>query len=258
MPRVSRRSTPWPTGTPCWVDLAVPDVDVIAAFYAAVLGWDVRPTGPEFGGYVIGHVDGMPAAGIGPHGDPGPPGWTLYFASDDVDATVEGVRAGGGSVLVPADDVGPNGRMAAAADPTGAVFGIWQAGDHLGAGIVNEPGALTWEDLRSPDPDRARAFYAAVFGYTYQSVPDAPPEYTTFAFADQEDHPLGGMGGLVVPGQDPHWLVTFGVVDAPAAGDVAYRHGGVVTVPLVETPYGRMVGLADPTGAAFWVAENAA
>lgn len=258
---VSRRTTPWPTGTPCWVDLGVPDVDTTAQFYAAVLGWQVRAAGPAFdeseaGGYVIGAVDGAAAAGIGPQAQPGPSAWTLYFATDDLDSTDEAIRAHGGSLVVPAADVGSTGRMAVAVDPTGAVFGLWQADGHLGAEVVNEPGALTWEDLRSPEPDVARAFYAAVFGYAYQPVDGAPDDYTTFAFAEQEDHPLGGMGALVLDGQTPHWLVTFGVVDAQAAADTAYAHGGVVSVPLSESPYGRMVGLTDPAGATFWVVEN--
>jgi uncharacterized protein len=255
--RVSTRTTPWPTGTPCWVDLAVSDIQAGAAFYTAVLGWDVRPTGPEFGEYVIGHVDGRPAGGLGPHEDPGEPGWTLYFASDDVDATAEAVASNGGSLVLSPHDVGPHGRMAAAADPTGAVFGVWQAGEHLGCGVVNEPGALTWEDLRSPDPDGARSFYTAVFGFSHQPVAGGPADYRTFAFPDQEDHPLGGIGGLEVPGQRPRWLVTFGVVDAAAAADAAHREGGAVTVPLLDTPFGRMAGLADATGALFWVVENA-
>ncbi len=102
----------------------------------------------------------------------------------------------GGTVLLAPGDVGGLGRMCIAADPTGAAFGVWQAGDHIGAGIVNEPGGLTWDDLRSPDPDTARAFYAAVFGHRMEPLPDAGPDYATFA-RPEEKVPLGGIGGML-------------------------------------------------------------
>ncbi|MDP9397182.1 MAG: VOC family protein [Actinomycetota bacterium] len=163
----------------------------------------------------------------------------------------------GGTVLLPPGDVGPLGRMFLAADPTGAGFGVWQAGTHSGAGVVNEPGGLTWEDLRSPDPEPARAFYRAVFGYRTEPLPDAGPDYATFALPG-EDAPLGGMGAMMgAEGAPPHWLVYFGVVDAAAAVTAAQQGGGTVRLPAIDTPYGRMAALADPAGAPFCVIETA-
>ena len=94
------RENPWPAGTPCWVDISVPDVAAGSAFYAAVLGWDVVDTGEEFGHYRIAQVDGRAAAGLGPMMQEGTPtAWTLYFASDDVDGTAELVAKHGGTLL---------------------------------------------------------------------------------------------------------------------------------------------------------------
>src|SRR6185503_9143475 len=112
-------------------------------------------------------------------------------------------------LFMPPGDVGPLGRMCIAADPTGAVFGVWQAGQHIGAGIVNEPGGLTWEDLRSTDPDAARAFYKSLFGFRFEALEAAGPDYTPFS-QPNEEWPLGGMGGLMgADGQPSHWLVYF-------------------------------------------------
>jgi predicted enzyme related to lactoylglutathione lyase len=122
--------------------------------------------------------------------------------------------------------------------------------------VVNEPGGLTWEDLRSPDPDAARRFYSSVFGFVHAPVDEAPAEYQTFALPQQADRPLGGMGGLEVDGQAPHWLVTFGVVSAEAAVQAATHHGGVIATPTFDTPFGAMAGIADPDGAVFWVVES--
>lgn len=253
---MSIRTSPWPAGVPCWADLTAPDVAAAQSFYADVLGWTFLQTGEEYGGYVMAEMRGAAAAGIGPQQDGIPVAWTLYLASDDVDKTAAAITEHGGTVVLAPGDVGPLGRMAVAADPTGATFGVWQAGTSIGAGLVNEPGGLTWEDLRSPDPDTARDFYKAVFGYRTDALPEAGPDYTTFALPGEEA-PLGGMGGMMgAEGLPAHWVVYFGVTDASAAQAAAERAGGRVLAPAFDTPYGRMAGLADPAGAAFWVVES--
>ena len=78
------RTSKWPAGAPCWVDLTVSDVPAAQAFYGQVLGWSWSETADDFGGYVIGRVGGAAAAGIGPTPQPGlPSAWTLYLADDD-------------------------------------------------------------------------------------------------------------------------------------------------------------------------------
>src|SRR4051812_35864531 len=255
---MSLRTKPWNTGIPCWADLSVPDVDAATAFYERVLGWQFEKTGEEFGGYVLAKVEGAAAEGIGPQQqEDQPAAWTLYLAADDVDSLSDRVQELGGSLVVEPGDVGDLGRMCIAADPSGAVFGIWQAGTHIGAGWVNDPGGLTWEDLRSTDPDAARYFYTELFGYRTDEIPDAGPDYTTFALPD-EQAPLGGMGGMMgaPEGTPSHWLVYFGVSDVPAAAAAAADAGGTVLAPPFETPYGHMAAFTDPAGAVFWVVQT--
>ncbi len=251
---MSRHDNSWPPGTPCWADLAVPDLAAATTFYSDVLGWTVVDPGPEYGGYLIAQVDGHAAAGIGPQQQPGPASWTLYFASDDADATAAAVAEAGGTVLLPPGDVGPLGRMFIAADPTGAVFGAWQAGNHIGAGLVNEPGGMAWEDLRTADPDAAREFFGKVFGLQYSPMEGAPPEYMLFA-RSADPRPMGGIGPHMGPDSTlpPHWVVYFMVPDADAAQERALAGGGALATPGFESPFGRMVGLTDPFGALFWV-----
>jgi hypothetical protein len=251
---MTTRTTAWPPGTPCWADLSVPDVAQARDFYGTVLGWDFEESGPEYGGYVTAVVDGHPVAGMGPQQSPdAPPAWTLYMASEAVDATAGAVEAAGGTVLLPAMDVGSMGRMIIAADPTGAVFGVWQGAEHHGAGLVNAPGGLTWEDLRSTDPARAVEFYGQVFGYRTEAVDGAPDDYYMFALPGGEG--LGGIGGMMgaPDGVPSHWLVYFGVPDVDGAVAAAESHGGRALAPAFDTPYGRMAALTDPVGAAFWV-----
>jgi hypothetical protein len=240
---------------PCWADLSVPDIEAAKTFYTAVLGWTFQPTDDEYGGYTIAEASGAAAAGIGPMQPGSPIAWTLYIASDDADKSAAAVTENGGTVLVPAGDVGPLGRMFIAADPTGAAFGVWQAGTHIGAGVVNQPGGLSWEDLRSPDPDAARAFYSAVFGYNTQPLPDAGPDYQMFSLPN-EQAPLGGMGGLMGTDGPPQWIVYFGVAETSAAVQAAEQAGGSVLTPAFDSPYGTMASLADPAGATFWIVES--
>lgn len=247
---MSIRTSPWPNGVPCWVDLMAPDVVAAGAFYAAVLGWEVSEPAEEYGGYVVALVGGHAVAGISPMQPGARTAWTLYFAADDAEATMAAVAEHGGTVLLPVGDVGETGRMGIAADPSGAVFGVWQAGAMIGAALVNEPGGLVWEDLRSTDPAAAQAFYRGVFGFQVDMLAMAGPDYGTFRLP-AEQAPLGGMGGMMdsAEGTPSHWLVSFAVADVDAALVAAGQAGGSVTMPAKDTAFGRIGGVRDPYGA---------
>lgn len=252
------RDTPWPAGTPCWLDIAVPDVPAALKFYGPVLGWTFSDTGEEYGGYRMCLVDGRAAAGIGPLQIAGQPtAWTVYLASDDVDATTKLIIEHGGTVLVEPGDVGEFGRIAVAADNTGGVFGLWQAKAMVGAQVYDEPGSLVWEDARLTDVPAGKRFYREVFGYTYDPVEGAPADYTRFAVNGQL---AGGMGGMMgaPEGTPSHWAPYFAVADVDAAVSTAERGGATVAVAAENTPFGRVAVLVDPFGAAFSVHGPAA
>jgi hypothetical protein len=243
---------------PNWVDVSAPDVPAARAFYTAVFGWTFREPDAESGAdaYFLAQVDGRDVAAVGPLMSPAPAAWTLYLATDDALATVSAAEAAGATVLAPVGEVGPLGRIAVLADPTGAVFGLWEAGTHIGLGRVNEPGSLVWEDLATSDPDAARAFFEGLFGYRYAPVDMAPPEYQTFELAD--GIPAGGMGPMMgaPEGTPPHWTVCFATADTEAAVAAATANGGSLLGEPFDTPYGRMATLADPGGATFMVVQS--
>jgi predicted enzyme related to lactoylglutathione lyase len=253
---MTTQTEPWQAGTPCWADVSTPDVAAAQAFYSSVLGWEF-PDAPseEFGGYVVGKIGGHDAGGIGPIQPGNRPAWTLYLASDDVDASLKAVEANGGGVLLPAMDIGGSGRMAIVADPTGGVFGLWQGQAMVGSEHVNAAGGLSWEDLRSTNPDIARTFYRALFDYIYVSLPEAGPDYTMITF--DGERPLGGLGGMMgsPEGTPSHWLVYYGVASVDSAIGAAVDGGGSLIVPAFDTPYGRMAGVADIAGAIFMLVE---
>jgi uncharacterized protein len=248
---MSTHDGPWADGTPCWNDLSVSDLKAGWALYSAALGWEIVDQGEDSGHYGIAMTGGRAAAAVGPKMMPDQPtGWTTYLATSDVDKAAEAVTAAGGTVMVPPGDVGPAGRMAIAADPTGGVFGLWQAGDMPGFGVANEPGAVGWNDLHSTDPVRAREFYTAVFGYSYTQM-EGGQDYWTINGAGP-GNTVGAIGAAdpALPAGTPSvWMPYFVVADAEAAvAEFTGRGGELISGPM-DTPFGRMARVRDPEGA---------
>jgi predicted enzyme related to lactoylglutathione lyase len=251
---MTTRDTNWPEGTPCWVDLGVDDFDKGRAFYAGLLGWEVERGPEEFGGYATCTKDGRAVAGLAPKMAPDQPTvWTVYLASDDLDATLDRVRTNGGQVLGEPMQVGEMGRMALFTDPGGAFTGLWQGASHTGFRLSDEPGAVAWNENYSADWLRNREFYAAVFGWDYDA---ASFEGTDYAVAQRDGAPVAGIGrigGFVPEGTPPHWNVYFRVADTDAAIATVRELGGTVLSEPFDSEYGRMGLVADDQGAPFWV-----
>jgi predicted enzyme related to lactoylglutathione lyase len=247
------KRTSYEHGTPSWIDLATPDVAAAQGFYGALFGWgfDAQPI-PEGGEYVLCTKGGESVAGMMQQApdDPIPPHWSSYVTVDDLEATVAKVEPAGGQVLAPPMDVMDAGRMAVITDPTGAALCLWHAKEHIGAGLVNEHGTLTWNELLSPDVEAAAAFYEQVLGWT-SSDPgmggDGPP-YTMFSVGD-----LGIAGAMPPPmeGIPAVWTVYFAVDDCDATVAAAEAAGATVLAPPMDIPVGRMAVLSDPNGAMF-------
>lgn len=245
--------TAYEPGTPSWVDLGSPDVDATAAFYKTLFGWERQDLGPEAGGYGIFTLNGRQVAGVGPQQNPGPPNWTTYISTDDVDAAAGRVTAAGGMVFMPPMDVMEEGRMAIVADPSGAAFGMWQPRNMKGAELVNEAGTLVWNELQARDTSVA-GFYEQVFGWKADTSEFGDSTYTQFMVNDRA---IAGMMPMppMVPAEVPsYWLVYFAVDDCDASVATASGAGASVTVPAMDIPsVGRFSVLTDPQGATFAV-----
>ncbi len=247
------RTEKWPVGTPCWADLAVPDIEAAKSFYAAVLGWEFDERGPEYGGYVNCHRGGGTAAGLSPQYQPGTPvAWTMYFATDDAGATATRITDAGGTVAFGPLEVMDMGTMALAGDPGGATFGIWQSGSHTGFGLYREPGALVWEEL-APGEGGARLaseFYRTVFDLRI-SGSDGGYQFKPAGWTESET--VGSIGDPSAEDAGPHWQLWFIVEDVDAAAAAAAHHGGKVVGVPHQSPQGRQARLLDPAGAELWV-----
>jgi hypothetical protein len=240
-------------GTPNWVDLQTTDQAAAKAFYGELFGWtyDDVPVDDDDGVYSLAKLKGRDAAAIAGLGDQAaagvPPHWNSYVSVSDVEATVAMVEPAGGSVLMAPFDVMDAGRMAVVADPTGAVITLWQAKNHIGAGIVNEAGAFSWNELLTPDIPKATAFYNKVLGWTAHDL-EGPMTYTELKLNGES---IGGAMNPPMPGIPPVWTIYFTVDDTDATVAKATALGGSVIAPPMDIPPGRFAVLADPQGAMF-------
>jgi uncharacterized protein len=239
-------------GVPCWVDTWRDDADTAVGFYTDLFGWEAAR-----GEYSLFRLRGRDVAGVGA-GAAGPPAWTTYVWVEDADATATTAAAAGGSLIREPFDSLDGGRIALVADPAGAVFGVWQPGEHRGAEVVNEPGAWAMSQLHSPNPDAAAAFYGELFGWTTE---DFGP-FTMFRLpgyvGGEPSQPVSRevIAAMGPAGDAPaHWSANFWVQDADAAAAKAAELGGSVVDPPSDSPGFRNAVLADPSGVTFEISQ---
>jgi uncharacterized protein len=245
-------------GTPSWVDLGSPDVEASARFYGELLGWEAVEAGPPeaTGGYQMFLMGGKQVAGLGPLQQEGqPPAWTTYLATAGAEDTAHKATAAGGRVFVGPFEVLDSGRMAIIADPTGAVFGVWEAGSHHGAQLANEPGSLCWNELATRDMEAARRFYGEVFGWEGVTRDYAGSPYTEWQLDGRTVAGGREMGPEFPPDVPPYWGVCFAVSDCDDAVARAQSLGASVSMAPTTIPAGRFAVLVDPQGAAFSIID---
>jgi predicted enzyme related to lactoylglutathione lyase len=246
--------TQHPPGQFCWTDLTTTDPDAAKAFYVGLFGWDVEDMPmPGGGAYSMARIDGKYVAAIAPQPpqqrEAGvPPMWNNYVAVESADEAAQRAEQLGATVHAPAFDVMEAGRMAVVQDPQGAFFMLWQARQHIGAALVNAPGALSWNELASPDVEGSKGFYGELFGWTFDSLEGGPGPYFVIRNGERSN---GGIRQLQEPGVPPHWLAYFGADDADAALAKAQELGGGKLVDPLDIPNGRIAVARDPQGAAF-------
>ncbi|MGV0793168.1 VOC family protein [Mycolicibacterium sp. XJ1819] len=245
-----------PVGAPNWIDLATSDTEGAQRFYRDVFGWTFESYGPDYGGYLNAMQEGRPVAGL-MFNDPqwnSPDGWSTYFHTTDVRATIAKATAAGAFACV--DPVEPmeikdKGWMGLLTDPTGAFFGLWQPTGHQGYELVNAHGAPVYHQLTTREYGKAIDFYREVFDWQVTNVSDTDEfRYSTADFDGEAL--LGVMDGSVLPDGTPStWSFFLGADDVDKTVQLVVDNGGSVIRGAEDTPYGRLAAVADPTGATF-------
>jgi predicted enzyme related to lactoylglutathione lyase len=243
------------------VDLASSDAAASRDFYAKLFGWEIEVNeDPQYGGYAIASAGGQQVAGIGPKMNPdAPTAWSLYIGTADAAATGRAVEAAGGTVVMPAFDVGDQGKMAVFTDPSGAFISVWESEGMgpFGAGGEHQYG---WAELNARGLEKAIPFYTAVFGWASETQPigEGQPDYTTFSAGDD---PVAGAMEMSpqIPSEVPsYWMIYFNAADVDGAFQRAVALGASEMVAPSDFPGGRFAIIGDPQGAMFGLLKLAA
>ena len=242
-------------GTFSWADVTTSDQDAAKAFYTGLFGWeaDDLPV-DENTVYSMMKVDGKAVAAISPQqaaqAEAGvPPMWNNYVSVTSADEAAEKATSLGGTVHAPPFDVMDAGRMAVIQDPQGAFFMVWEPRESIGAELVNEPGALCWNELAAPDMDAASTFYGELFGWTFAPMENSPSRYLVITNGDRTN------GGIREPqeGEPPNWSPYFAVDDIDAALATVGELGGTKLMDPIDIGIAKISPVRDPQGAIFQV-----
>jgi uncharacterized protein len=262
--------TSYQPGTFSWVELATTDPEAAKEFYGALFGWqpDDQPIPEEAGGgiYTMLRLDGDAVAALAAQPQQQreagvPPNWFNYVTVANADEAAQRAKELGGAVHAGPFDVMTAGRMAVIADPQGAMFGVWQAGDSIGAERVNDPGCLTSNELSTTEVDGATAFYGGLFGWRINEIDTGGgPRYWTIEHEGAARGLNGGVRELAPEqreaGVPPHWMPYFTVGSLDGTIATATERGGTLHAGPIEIPAGRIAVLSDPQGAFFALFEG--
>jgi uncharacterized protein len=232
-------------GTFSWADLSTSDTDGAKAFYTGLFGWDTEDTPiPEGGVYTMLAKGGRYVGALSEAREGQPSAWNSYVTVESADDSAASAQEHGGMVVMEAFDVMDVGRMAVFQDPTGAFLAVWEPRESIGAQRVNEPGALTLNQLNTTNPQQAQEFYEGVFGWRFESVEGGDMPYWGIYNGDR-------LNGGMMEQSPSAWLVYFGSESVDDdAGKIA-ELGGTVIVPPMPVPGGRILVAQDPQGAVF-------
>ncbi|PID85375.1 MAG: glyoxalase [Chloroflexi bacterium] len=249
----------YPNSLFCWVNLGTSDFEGAKVFYGGLFGWLFEDKPADMGAsYTIACIDGHSVAGLGslpPDAEEQgiPTSWSSFVKHDDIEAVAAKITAGGGNIVMPVTDVMTEGRMLLATDPTGALFGVWEPQDNIGAQVVNAPNSLLWNELQTHDVEAAQAFYASVFGWAHETGEDG------YVVVSVDGRMQAGMMALQEEWGDvpPHWSVYFLVEDVETAVAKVHELGGtVLRPPFPVAEMGKMAVVQDPQGGVFNVMES--
>ncbi|MDP1562698.1 MAG: VOC family protein [Pirellulaceae bacterium] len=248
-------------GIPCWFELASTDPNKSSAFYQELFGWsrmemDLGPMGTysflnNANGCIGAMCSMMPVQKL--QGMPST--WGVYFAVANCDAATARAVELGANVFVPPMNVSEHGRMSVIADPTGAVCSLWQSTSSGGGPFVMfEDHSIGWVELATRETAKAREFYSALLGWTYNESPI--PNIGTYNEISVGETRYGGILPMSPEWGDvpSHWGIYVMVPDVDACVAKAQELGGGNPVPAFDAPgVGRIAMITDPTGAKCYV-----
>lgn len=244
-----------------WVDLLTTDPEAAKAFYSQLFNWKFQdmpvPDAPPYS-MAFKNERSVAALFLMPEDMRSqniPPYWQSYINVEDLDASVKKCEAHGATIIDPPCDIMEAGRMAIIKDPTEAMVILWQAKEHIGAGLVNEVNTFCWAELQTRGADKAVEFYKSVFGWDVE-VDDKPPFYMTCSVKGHYNCGIFDMDKVNLPANIPsHWAVYFNVENLDNSLELVKDLGGKALIDPVEIDPGRFATISDPQGAVVTLME---
>jgi len=124
-------SPTYANGKICYIEIPATDIPQSVAFYQSVFGWKTRQRGDGAIAFDdgAGQVSGTWVTGRPPSENPG---LLIYVMVDDINVTIEAIRANGGEIVQPVGVDAPE-ITARFRDPGGNVLGLYQQPDRATA-----------------------------------------------------------------------------------------------------------------------------
>jgi len=250
-----------PTGRFVWFEYVGAEAKKAQAFYGELFNWKTQdvpmPGMPGAGNYTMIVANGQT---IGcymgrPQGAPEHHHWLSSLQVQDVAATVSKIKSLGGKIRKDTTKMGDFGTMAVVADPFDATFALWQPGKPEGTGDYKEqPGTWCWNELTTPDPEKAVSFYKAIGGFEEQRMDMGG--MGTYHILNSDGRGRAGVTKPMKPGTPTMWLPYVHVTSADQTHDKAKRLGANIFVPPTDIPdVGRFAIFADPNGATLGILQ---
>jgi predicted enzyme related to lactoylglutathione lyase len=241
-----------------WYELMTTDADAACRYYGDLVGWQVEDSGLADMDYRILNAGDAPIGGVMQLSEEmmrggAQPGWFAYIEVDDVDATVESVKADGGGVMVPPNDIPNVGRFAMITDPQGISIYVMHStsADVSQAFKADAPGHCAWNELPTPDVQAALRFYPRHFGWTLgQTMPMG--DMGDYQMFEVDGQTVGGIMKATTDGPRPMWRFYFRVPSLAAAMRKIENGNGTLTHGPQEVPADDEILIGtDPQGAVF-------
>lgn len=228
-----------------WHDLVTTDVERAQSFYSELLGWEIETWKPGEADYRMIKAKGERHGGFGLLEGGGSSHWVGHVAVEDVDEAGAVAKREGGSIRGEPGGHPEVGRWVTIIDPQGAVISAFAPNYDSPA----PTGVFLWNELSTSDAERAKSFYAAVFGWTTEDMDMGEAGvYTMFNRADGES----AGGAMQNPDAPAAWYPYLAADDVDASIAKARKVGAqVFAEPREIETVGRFAVLADPTGATF-------
>jgi len=231
-------------------ELHVPDQQAAGNFYSELFGWHAQsvPVPGQDQPYTLvdTHAGSGINGGIGGHQE-GQPRVIVYVETDDPQAALDKAASLGGTVLMPAEDIGMV-ILGLFTDPQGNTVGVVKNTQEAPGVSAGDGAPVDWFEILGPDPKALWGFYGDLFGWDVHG--DDTADYLYGEVHPAEGKGIGGGIGSTPDGQ-PHVNIYAGVDDIQKYLDRAGELGGTTLMPVTNMGSVTFAMFADPQGTPF-------